>query len=136
MSRADHVALSPRNLEQLRKNGQSILNQTFTQQMGDRRNSMGPRVTSDELDLDIELDSNPKMHLVPCRWAPGGWKYVEQDPKEKGFFNSPNRVNAHGVQANRGRFSKSVNRTFGHGKGSTMSSNFETTYGRCFYEMK
>lgn len=40
---------------------------------------------------------DPSMHLVPCRWSRSGWKYVEVDPKEAGFFNNPNRVNSFGM---------------------------------------
>ena len=36
------------------------------------------------------------MHLVPCRWQKGGWKYVEVDPKQHQFFNNPNRINSTG----------------------------------------
>lgn len=36
------------------------------------------------------------MHLVPCRWQKGGWKYVERDPRDVNYFQNPNRVNGTG----------------------------------------
>ena len=42
-------------------------------------------------------DDVPKLHLVPSRWDPTGWKYTEIDPMNHTFFRSPNRVNCHGL---------------------------------------
>jgi hypothetical protein len=37
------------------------------------------------------------LHLVPCRWSLSGWKYVKIDPSDHIFFNSPHRMNGHGI---------------------------------------
>ena len=49
-------------------------------------------------DFDDDNRDVPKMHLVPCRWEKSGWKYVQTDPQEHGFFNNQNRVNFHGIK--------------------------------------
>ena len=40
---------------------------------------------------------NANLHLVPCRWERSGWRYVQKDPAEHGFFKNPNRVNNFGI---------------------------------------
>ena len=53
--------------------------------------------------------NDANIQLVPCRWSNTGWKYVQNDPIEHGFFNSPNRVNSHGFGPKK-QLSKSVTR--------------------------
>lgn len=40
------------------------------------------------------MDDNIK--LVPDRWSHTGWKYVGEEPSDKKFFKSPNRINMFG----------------------------------------
>ena len=49
-------------------------------------------------------DGGQQLHLVPCRWAHSGWRYVQKDPKDHGFFRNPNRVNNFGVAPDKRRF--------------------------------
>ena len=130
--------MSPRKLDQIRENGQSIMNQTHSTNRSQKRRQSSQMHTSvnalrhPDAPIYEEEDSAPKMHLVPCRWAPGGWKYVEMDPKGTRFFNSPNRVNTFGVQpGDSRRNAKSVNRAAGD-SGIITKSYFETSYGRFF----
>ena len=41
-------------------------------------------------------ENEENLRLVPCRWAPTGWKYVRDDPGGSKFFGNPNRVNSFG----------------------------------------
>ena len=52
---------------------------------------------NDQLDVELDLEGQTKMHLVPCRWSRSGWKYVEVDPQSHSFFKNPNRVNSFGI---------------------------------------
>lgn len=76
------------------------------------------------------------MHLVPCRWERSGWRYVQKDPSDTQFFQSPNRVNNFGVNGDRKRFASSnqgYTNTSAFGK-SIKSRADETTYGRSFIQ--
>lgn len=53
--------------------------------------------------MDVEIAMNSNLHLVPCRWERSGWRYVQKDPADVGFFNNPNRVNNFGVASNNKR---------------------------------
>lgn len=61
-----------------------------------------------ELDVDYigggEQPDGQQLHLVPCRWERSGWRYVQKDPQEHGFFRNPNRVNNFGVAPDKRRF--------------------------------
>ena len=48
--------------------------------------------------MDAEMNMNTQLHLVPSRWERSGWRYVQRDPADVQFFQSPNRVNNFGVQ--------------------------------------
>lgn len=76
-----------------------------------------------------EIQMNKNLHLVPCRWAHSGWKYVQKDPSDTNFFQNPNRVNNFGVNADRKRFASSNG---AYGSGITKKREEETTYGRFF----
>ena len=65
--------------------------------------------------------ADAKLHLVPTRWNPTGWKYTEQDPKSTSFFGNPNRINFHGMSP-----------THETRKRNVMSPDFSTTYGNFF----
>ena len=49
--------------------------------------------------MNDEIAMNQALQLVPCRWERSGWRYVQADPGETGFFRNPNRVNSFGVAA-------------------------------------
>ena len=57
--------------------------------------------------MDAEISMNQELHLVPCRWERSGWRYVQKDPADQGFFRNPNRVNNYGVDSGKKRFAKS-----------------------------
>lgn len=59
-------------------------------------------------EMDAEMTMNSNLHLVPSRWERSGWRYVQKDPKDVGFFNNPNRVNNFGIAPEKRRFA-SVN---------------------------
>jgi len=56
---------------------------------------------------EMEISMNKNLHLVPCRWAHSGWKYVQADPSDTRFFQNPNRVNNFGVNGDKKRFAAS-----------------------------
>ena len=108
-------ASNPRKLEKIRQNGQEIMNATggfnksngldahkqYTRNQagGQQHVSAAHNIGQGDLDVELDLEGQTKMHLVPCRWTRSGWKYVEVDPKEHNFFNNPNRVNSFGIQS-------------------------------------
>lgn len=86
-------------------------------------------VKSGQAMMNEEGIPEENLQLVPCRWSNTGWKYVQRDPAEHGFFKNPNRVNSFGFRG------KKQN----NGRGLTISSRvvtkespFQTSYGR-FY---
>ena len=54
--------------------------------------------------MDAEVEMNTQLHLVPCRWERSGWRYVQKDPQQHGFFSNPNRVNSFGVAPDKKRY--------------------------------
>ena len=63
-----------------------------------------------------------KLHLVPTRWNPTGWKYTEKDPKTTSFFGNPNRINFHGMNQSYETRKRDL----------SPSADFGTTYGNFF----
>ena len=43
--------------------------------------------------LDLDADIQPSNYCVPSRWELSGFRYVQIDPKEQKYFNSPNKIN-------------------------------------------
>ncbi len=91
--------------------------------------------------MDAEMSMNANLHLVPCRWSPTGWRYVQKDPKEQKFFNNANRVNNFGVASDRKRHQstgmrqtmfKSTNRSAFNPHATNKSRADQTTYGSSF----
>lgn len=104
--------------------------------------------------FNSEADPNPNgipeenLQLVPCRWSHTGWKYVQKDPGNTCFFNSPNRVNSFGFS--QGKRTAGGNGGGGGGGGGQQSkrqtqsvnareglfslgeSEFQTSYHRFF----
>ena len=154
--------MSPRRLDALRTNGNNILGaknndldaaSAFkrTQQMGDtnqasftgapvRGQHMSDMIDGnqlDDMDTGLQIGSNQQLHLVPCRWERSGWRYVQKDPQEHGFFKNPNRVNNFGVAPDKRRF-VSQNKRESFYKSGNMSAfggsnrGGQTTYGQSF----
>ena len=149
--------LSPRRLEKIRQNGEDILaaSNGFNKSTGldahkqYNRNQMKAMPATnqpvaaahnmhDQLDVELDLEGQTKMHLVPCRWSRSGWKYVEVDPIQHNFFKNPNRVNSFGVTSpDKVRKGGSViRRGFASSKSAFDQGNEavanQTTYGRSF----
>ena len=57
---------------------------------------MEQQAAADYNQIEADMNLNDNMHLVPCRWERSGWRYVQRDPGQIGFFNNPNRVNNFG----------------------------------------
>ena len=57
---------------------------------------MEQQAAADYNQIEADMNLNDNMHLVPCRWEKSGWRYVQRDPGQIGFFNNPNRVNNFG----------------------------------------
>lgn len=151
--------LSPRRLEKIRQNGKDILATSNglskssgldTHKVYNRNQMKGMPATNqpvaaahnmqDKLDVELDLEGQTKMHLVPCRWSRSGWKYVEVDPIQHNFFKNPNRVNSFGV-ASPSKVRKGgsvVRRDFGQSKSAFVQGNEatgnQTTYGRSFVQ--
>lgn len=117
--------MSPRRLGALRANGNNILGAKATDLEAARNYKTGQmdivsNATSrvgggvraqhpaDMMDTQqfnqMDNGMDQQLHLVPCRWERSGWRYVQKDPKEHGFFRNPNRVNNFGVQSAKRRF--------------------------------
>lgn len=96
------------------------------------------RIAQENLDVELDLEDQTKMHLVPCRWSRSGWKYVEVDPKTSKFFNNPNRVNSFGIPApakhqRGGSMARKSYLTSKSGFSEARDNgNFSTSYGRSF----
>jgi hypothetical protein len=94
--------------------------------------------------MEAEISMNQQLHLVPCRWERSGWRYVQKDPADVGFFNNPNRVNNFGVAApqgnNRNTLGGSQIRKDSFYNSRSAFSNTKTptmtTYGRSFVKQK
>ena len=66
--------------------------------MGNDLMSPQPRRSDpDDMFRNTAGGAKPKLHLVPTRWNPTGWKYTNVDPSGTNFFQNPNRVNCHGL---------------------------------------
>ena len=57
---------------------------------------MEQQAAADYNQIEADMNLNDNMHLVPCRWEKSGWRCVQKDPGQIGFFNNPNRVNNFG----------------------------------------
>ena len=123
--------MSSRRLEAIRANGNQILNpqqaglnkpeaaSTYKKQMettshhsyfssGLKGPLKAPQFDQHDYEaMDAELSKNQNLHLVPCRWERSGWRYVQVDPADQGFFNNPNRVNNFGIDSGKKRFASS-----------------------------
>ena len=64
---------------------------------GGRVNSIDTRPNKFNITQGFNDEDDDNMQLVPCRWAKSGWKYVNADPSQTRYFNSPNRVNSFGM---------------------------------------
>lgn len=137
---AQQDPMSPRKLDAIRANGSQIMgknpnnldaasNYRQMQQTVAQASATGPvpaMMDARQLgEMDAEITMNSNLHLVPSRWERSGWRYVQKDPKEHGFFNNPNRVNNFGIAPDKRRFA-SVNRDGYHpnrsGFGNSNSS--------------
>ena len=95
-------------MDAIRNNGNKILGEpnnrvdaasTYARSINPAAARMDSRTGSP---LDVrECDS--ELHLVPSRWDRSGWRYVQKDPADSKFFQSPNRVNNFGVNGDRKR---------------------------------
>ena len=153
-STIDSGVLSPRRLEKIRQNGQDIMSHSngFQNHTSDAHknyaNTMkygknkpiaaAHNISRDVLDMELDLENQGKMHLVPCRWSRSGWKYVEVDPKDHQFFKNPNRVNSFGVPdpKRHRRGGSCARKSYLSQKSgfSEMRDNgpYQTSYGRSF----
>lgn len=109
-----------RRLDALRTNGNNILGgknndldaaSSFAKhQRNDPRQSPDQASRGGQYASEMKIDKNDydqhqfdavdpasQLHLVPCRWERSGWRYVQKDPQDHGFFKNPNRVNNFGV---------------------------------------
>jgi hypothetical protein len=98
-----------------------------------------PQIDHDAMDAEISMNEN--LHLVPCRWERSGWRYVQKDPADHGFFNNPNRVNNFGVDSGKKRFASSNRRDSFYNTGNRSAFGVEkkigeTTYGRTFVDQR
>ena len=85
--------------------------------------------------MDAEITMNSNLHLVPCRWERSGWRYVQKDPADVGFFNNPNRVNNFGVEGKRRAASNKRDSFYNTQSKSAFGKSQkprDTTYGRTF----
>lgn len=153
-------AMSPRPLQAIRANGSNIVGgsrlgseldaaSTFKRHQEARPSEINSRaqevtemVDPRQFDqMDAEMSMNANLHLVPCRWSPSGWRYVQRDPKDHRFFNNANRVNNFGVASDRKRHQssnmrqsmyKSTQRSAFNPAGTSKSRADQTTYGNSF----
>jgi len=144
--------MNSRRLDAIRANGNKIIGEAAnnTDAASNYRRGMDPATQKMEgssrsgmqmNDMrDNEMEMNKNLHLVPSRWERSGWRYVQKDPADIQFFQSPNRVNNFGVNGDRKRFAssnqdsfyKSANRS---GYGNSLKNRAdETTYGRSFVQ--
>ena len=119
-------AMSPRPLDAIRQNGNQIMGgsklgseaeaassykrhqEGKASDLNSRAAEVNEMVDPRQFDqMDAEMTMNANLHLVPCRWSPSGWRYVQKDPNDHRFFNNPNRVNNFGVASDRKRHQSS-----------------------------